>query len=113
MIQSLTLTSPKRVRIVKTADLLDAPGGSKVTTAAIGTTMPYIGLPGGHSNFYAVLYATPAPYADKIPRPSILYMLPAFGLIEDTPLPPVTGDTKAATNAALDKAAAAVLSLKG
>jgi hypothetical protein len=113
MIQSPALTSPKRVRIVKSVDLLDEPGGSRVTTAAVGVTMPYIGLPGGHAGWYAVLFTTPVPYADKIARPSILYMLPAFGLIEDTPPPVVAGDTKAAANAALDKAAAAVLALKG
>jgi hypothetical protein len=105
MITTPDLTSSYRARIVSATDLLDSPGGKRIAGANVGYTYPYIGTCPNHK---AVLVDTAIPYADHTVRHTVLYIAAGAAVIEPVAVPaPV--DVKSAVNAALDKAAAAIL----
>lgn len=108
MIQLANITSPKRVRIERDGDLLEAPNGKRIAGTSQGYTYPYVGLQDGH---YIVSVRSSLPSKDDVIRPWAMYVPTDIAVVEDLPpIPPSSAQD--AVNKAVEKVAAYALSLK-
>lgn len=95
----VAVTSNKVAKALRSTNLLDAPGGTRIASAQTGYKYPYLGAISGHR---MVVVRTAIPYPDKIARDTGLYIINADVTIEDAPVtaPPPSGtDTGPAVQA--------------
>ena len=72
-----SVTSGKVQRLPKGQPLFRSPGGPRVTRMSRTASVTYVGKAG--RNWSAVLVQTGSPYADKVTRPTVLYVPLAAG----------------------------------
>lgn len=86
----IVITSSKQARITTAGPIFRDPGGEQIAVAQVGYKYPYLGNVPGHR---AILVNTAKPYPDGVSRPTVLFILSAIAIIEDTPVIPVVPGT--------------------